>query len=70
MEYGKRLIEFVEKFNTHAMNINPYEDREFFEAYELEFAKAFLLDFPDASIRVSKIILALKDINDIKIKVE
>ena len=70
MEYGKRLMEFIEKFNTLAEDQSTNEAREFFRTYELEMAKAFMGDFPDASIRVSKIILALKDIGDIKVKFE
>lgn len=64
------LAKFIEEFNSHAYMKNPEEDGEFFDTWELEMAKAFLRDFPDGAIRVSKIILALKDINNIKIKVE
>ena len=49
---------------------NPDEDIEFFDTWELEMAKAFLRDFSDGAVRVSKIILALKDVGDIKIKIE
>ena len=70
MEYCKKLTEFIEKFNEYASDGNSKEAREFFDVYELELAKALLLDFSDASIKASKIILALKDISDIKIKIE
>lgn len=70
MEYFKRMTEFIEKFNALAEDWSNKEHNEFFETCELEMAKAFLLDSPEMSVRVSKIILALKDVNDIRIKVE
>ena len=71
MEYGKRLMEFLEKLNTYAKaDYGCKEAEEFFRIYELEFAKALFLDFPDQSVKASKIILALNDIGDIKIKIE
>lgn len=71
MEYGKRLMEFIEKFNTYARSgYGCKEAEEFFRIYELELAKALFLDFPEQSIKISKMILALNDISDIKIKFE
>lgn len=67
--YCERLSKFIEDFNTHAETYND-EGREFFETFELDMAKVFLLDLPESAIRVSKIILALNDINDIKVKIE
>ena len=68
--YWKKVAEFIKEFNEHCHMKNPKEDEEFFDTWELDMAKALLNDFPDNMIRVSKIILALKDIGDIKIKIE
>lgn len=68
MEYFKRMTEFIEKYN--ACDMFDEANWEFLGTCELEMAKAFLLDAPEMSVRVSKIILALKDVNEIKIKVE
>lgn len=70
MEYWRRLTEFIREFNEHACMSFPEEDEEFFDAYELKMAKAFLRDSSGTAVRVAKIILALKDISDIKIKIE
>ena len=69
MEWEK-LYKFIEDFNNHARMENPYEDAEFFDIWELEMAKALLCDYPKGAIRISKIILASKDIGDINIKIE
>lgn len=68
----KRLAAFIENYDKHAHMNNPDEDGEFFDTWELEMAKAFLLDCSNcnAAVRISKIILALKDVGDIKIKIE
>ena len=65
----KRLAEFMATYNKYC---NDYSDEaaEFFQTFELELAKAFMLDFPDSSVRVAKIILAIHDIEEIKIKIE
>lgn len=70
MEYWYRLNQFIKKFEEHSNMNNPEEDEEFFDTWELDMAKALLNDSPDCIVRVAKIILALKDINDIKIKIE
>ena len=70
MEYWARLIQFIEKFENHSLMKNPEKDGEFFDTWELEMAKALLTDSSDGAVRIAKIILALKDINDIKIKIE
>lgn len=67
---GKRLAEIIEKYNQYIRDYEQEGFREFFDTFELEFAKAFMLDFPDSSIRVSKIILAMHDVGEIKIKIE
>lgn len=67
--YFERLSKFIEDFNAHAESYND-EAQEFFKTCELDMARAFLLDLPESAIRVSKIILALQDINDIKVKIE
>lgn len=68
--YFNQLSKFIEECNKHACMKNPEEDAEWFCTWELDMAKAFLSDSPDGSIRVAKIILALKDIGDIRIKIE
>lgn len=70
MEYWTRLIQFIEKFENHKLMKSPEEDGEFFDTWELEMAKALLTDSPDGAVRIAKIIFALKDISDIKIKIE
>lgn len=69
MDYWTRLKQFIKEFEEHGYMRNSEEDSEFFETWELEMAKAFLHDCPEAAVRVSKVILAIKDINDIKIKI-
>lgn len=66
----ERLYKFIEDFNCHAKMQIQEEDSCFFETWELEMAKAMLRDYSDGAVRVSKIILALKDVNDIKIKID
>lgn len=70
MEYWVRLNKFIKKFENHAYMRNPEEDEEFFNTWELDMAKALLSDSPDCIVRVAKMILALKYIEDIKIKIE
>ena len=69
-ENWTRLTEFIEEYNEHAYMKNPRIDSDFFDAWELKMAKAFLDEYPEAAVRVSKKILALKDIGDIKIRIE
>jgi hypothetical protein len=68
MEF-ERLYKFIIGFNEHVKMIKPEEDYELFETWELDMAKAFLHDCPEAAIRIAKIILAVKDINDVKVKI-
>lgn len=68
--YFKKLSKFIEHFNIHAEMKNQEEDAEFFDTWELEMAKALLLDEPEGAVRISKIILMLKDIGNVKIKIE
>lgn len=70
MEFWIKLTQFIKKFEDYAFMKNPRESEEFFDTWELEMAKALLTDCPDGVVRVSKIILALKDVGDIKIKID
>ena len=70
MRYWEELTKFIDEFNEHACMLNPEVDGEFFDMCELEMAKACLHDCPEVAVRVSKIILAVKDIGDIKVKIE
>ena len=65
-----KLNQFIKEFNEHAYMRNPGEDEKFFDCWELNMAKALIDDAPTHSVRIAKIILALKDIGDIKIKIE
>ena len=66
---GEKLAEFMATYNKY---LNDYSDeaREFFRNFDLELAKAFMSDFPESSISVSKIILAVHNIGEIKVKIE
>ena len=66
----ENLTSFIADFNNHICGRNLEEDMKFFDLCELEMAKAFLHDNETIAVRVSKIILALKDVNDIKIKIQ
>ena len=70
MEYFKALSAFIEAFNKHSKGEDFEADSAFFDVCELELVKAFMADNRKLAIRVSKIILALNDVNEIKIKVE
>lgn len=69
-ENWAKLTEFIEEYNEHAYMKHPEIDSNFFDAWELKMAKALLDEYPEGAIRVSKIILALKDIGDIKVRIE
>ena len=66
----ENLREFTSKFIENVCDYTTEEAREFFKIYEIELAKALMLDFPKESPRVAKIILALKDMDKINIKIE
>ena len=70
MENFKALSAFIEKFNKHSKMENLEADAAFFDICELELVKAFMTDNRKLAIRVSKMILALNDIDSITIKVE
>lgn len=70
MIYFEELSKFIDEFNSRCKNGYSDENKEFFDFCELEMAKAFLCDYSEMAVRVSKMILALKDVNDIKIKIE
>ena len=70
MEYFKALSTFIEEFNKHSKWEDFEVDSAFFDVCELELVKAFMTDNRKLAIRVSKMILALNDVNEIKIKVE
>lgn len=65
----ERLYKFIRDFNEHCYMRNQEEDYEFLETWELEMAKAFLHDCPEAAVRIAKVILAVKNIDDVKIKI-
>lgn len=46
------------------------KDIDFVNSIDFELAKAFILDWEDVAVKMAKMILAHKDISDIKVKVE
>lgn len=75
--FFENVTDVIEKINTSIDNLNRCaddetykKDLEFFNSMDFELAKAFVLDWEDVAVKVAKMILAHKDINDIKIKIE
>lgn len=69
----------IEKFNISVENLNKnycrndYDDRKDLEVVEnidFEMAKALISDDENNAVKVAKMILAHKDINDVKVKFE
>lgn len=65
-----KLAKYIQEFDKHSYMKNPKEDLDFFDTWELDMAKSFVCDNSEGAIRISKIILALNDIDEIKIKIE
>lgn len=74
MKHFKNLHEIIEKFDDVANKFveGKYtkEDENFLDTFDLDMAKAFYLDEPHGAVRVAKMILALKEIGEIKVKIE
>lgn len=75
--FFENVTDVIEKINTSIDNLNKcpeYEaykkDLEVYNNMDFELAKAFVLDWEDVAVKVAKMILAHKDINDIKVKFE
>lgn len=75
--FFENVTDVIEKINTSIDNLNKYpedesykKDLEFLNSMDFELAKAFVLDWEEVAVKVAKMILAHKDINDIKIKIE
>lgn len=75
--YFQNVTDVIEKINTSIDILNKCPDDEVYkknvEVYEtmdFELTKAFILDCEDVAVKVAKMILAHKDINDIKVKFE
>lgn len=68
MEYGERTVDFIKQFNEYARDPDNAPS-EYFETCELDMAKALMYDFPVSSVRIAKIILAIKDVSDVKVKI-
>ena len=75
--YFENVTDVIEKVNISIDNINKClddkackKDLEYLNNMDFELAKAFILDWEDVAVKVAKMILAHKDINDIKIKIE
>lgn len=72
--FFKNVTNVIEEFNITIAKINnAYENEkelEILDKVDFDLAKALVLDWEDVAVRVAKMILAHKDINDIKVKVE
>ena len=75
--FFENVTNVIEKINTSIDILNKCPDDEVYkknvEVYEtmdFELAKAFILDWEDTAVKVAKMILAHKNISDIKVKVE
>ena len=75
--FFENVTDVIEKVNTSIDNLNKNpddkaskKDLEYLNSMDFELAKAFILDWEDVAVKVAKMILAHKDINDIKIKIE
>ena len=76
MEEFKELTNVIEKYNSIITKCNGYkseptkEEVNYISGISFEMAKALVLNYPDTAVKVAKMILAYKDLNDIKVKVE
>ena len=75
--FFENVTDVIEKVNASIDNLNKNpndeaykKDLEYFNSMDFELAKAFILDWGDVAVKVAKMILAHKDVNDIKIKIE
>ena len=75
--FFENVTDVIEKINTSIDNLNKCpedeaykKDLEVYNNMDFELAKAFVLDWEDVAVKVAKMILAHKDINDIKVKFE
>lgn len=72
----KELINVIDKYNDILTKCNSYkneptkEEVNYVCGISFEMAKALVLNYPDTAVKVAKMILAYKDLNDIKVKVE
>lgn len=73
----QNITDVIEKINTSLYNLrdgDTYDgfekDLEVYKTMDFELAKAFISDWEDMAVKVAKMILAHKDISDIKVKVE
>ena len=77
MTYFENTTKAIEKYNEIAnrvWHLPEYEidqnDLEFMENLDFTIAKALIVDWNDVAVRAAKMILAHRDINDVKIKIE
>ena len=76
--YFKNLTNTIEEINISINNLNNKysndpkykKDMDVVDNMDFELAKAFILDWEDVAVKVSKMILAHKDIIEVKIKIE
>lgn len=73
----QNVTDAIEKINIsldklrYANNCDGFKkDLEVYDNMDFELAKAFILDWEDVAVKAAKMILAHKDVNDIKIKIE
>lgn len=76
MKEFRELTSVIEKYNEIITKCNSNkteptkEEVNYVCGVSFEMAKALVLNYPDVAVKVAKMILAYKDLNDIKVKVE
>lgn len=73
----QNVTDVIEKVNISMDKLCAYDgsdgfkkDLELYDSMDFELAKAFILDWEDVAVKMAKMILAHKDISDIKVKFE
>ena len=72
----KNTTDVIEKLNTSLDKLRKCNDDdikkdiEVVENIDFEIARALILDCEDVAVKAAKMILAHKDINDVKVKFE
>ena len=66
----ENLREFTRKFMKYVCEPDVKEAEEFLKIYEMELAKALVLDFPTGSPKVAKLILAFHNMDKVNIEIK
>lgn len=73
INYFENTARIIEQFNVLAekgYGNDNQKEIEFLMHADFEMAKALILDWDQAAVRIAKMILAHHDINEVKIKIE